>query len=519
MIKYFSRKLINIQIGKRKYPFVLKRASLFFPFWKIQLFLKWEITLGLRYINLCILIFELFFSLNCISRQIPIPKDRLIAKTFESKKLENKKIPYYIFFPNSYYQQPNQKYPLILFLHGRGERGNNLELLKRQALPKMIAEGNNEFPFILIAPQLPESKEEWYTNDLITFVDEIESDYSIDENRIYLTGISLGGNGVWKLATEFPNKFAAVVPISGWGDTSRICRLRNENVWAFHGAKDTLILPERTLEIVERLQYCNPNVKSTLYPNAKHDAWTDTYKNSDFMKWLLEQKRNQIKLKEDRTNQSKSPHTKINPLKIIVIGDSVGISISWGLNEFVVDNYHLTLDNFAKVSTGLSYPKAYNWNEKLSEFLAQKKYDLGIVLLGANDTQSISLDKEKFSLYSEAWRNEYKDRIRKIANQFLKAGMKLYWVELPPMGPTNYHLDTRYVNECFKEVAEELRFKYISTTFVLGDKKGNYQKYLTYKGKRTLMRADDDIHLTVVAAKLIVKEIMKEIFLDYSFLE
>ena len=464
-----------------------------------------------------VVIFLILIFINCISRQIPIPKERLIQSILESKKLERKKISYLIFKPNSYYIGNTKNLPLVLFLHGRGERGNDLELVKRQALPKMIAEGNTEFPFILIAPQLPESEEEWYTKDLISLVEEMESEYSIDENRIYLTGISLGGNGVWKLATEFPNKFAAVVPISGWGDTSRICRLRDSNVWAFHGAKDTLILPERTLEIVERLQYCNPNVKSTLYPNAKHDAWTETYKNPEFMKWFLNQRKKDFK--EEKQSQNKPIHTKSNPLKIIVIGDSVGISISWGLNEFVQDNYHLTLDNFAKVSTGLSYPKAYNWKEKLGEFLSKKKYDLGIVLIGANDPQSLSTETGNVSIQTEAWRAEYKERIKAIVEMFQKVKMKLYWIELPPMGPGKYHLETRYINICFKEVSDELGFTYIPTNYVLGDEKGQYQKYLPYRGRKTLMRADDDIHLTVVAAKLIVREILKKIFVDYYFPE
>ena len=102
---------------------------------------------------------------------------------------------------------------------------------------------------------------------------------------------------------------------------------------------------------------------------------------------------------------------------------------------------------------------------------------------------------------------------------FQKVKMKLYWIELPPMGPGKYHLETRYINICFKEVSDELGFTYIPTNYVLGDEKGQYQKYLPYRGRKTLMRADDDIHLTVVAAKLIVREILKKIFVDYYFPE
>jgi hypothetical protein len=462
------------------------------------------------------LIFLLLFTLaNCISRQIPIPTERLIPKVFTSKKLSQKQIPYLLYQPKSYFTNQREELPLVVFLHGRGERGNDLEMLKRQALPKMIAEENTEYPFLMIAPQLPESEEEWYTKDLMTLIEEIESEYSVDENRIYLTGISLGGNGAWKVATDYPNKFAAVVPISGWGDTSRICRLKNENVWAFHGGKDTLILPERTLEIVERLQYCNSTTWFTIYPNAKHDAWTETYHNENVMNWMLEQRKK--KSKEKESNNKKPKFTKSNPLKILVIGDSIGISISWGINEFVQANYHLTMDNFAKVSTGLSYPKFYNWPEKLDELLEKKKYDLGVVLIGANDPQMMKTDAGGFLFKTDEWRVEYLGRIKVIAEKFRKAKMNLYWVELPPMGPAKYQSDTRYINACFKEASDINQFTYLSMTNVLGNEKGEYEKYLPYRGRRTLMRADDDIHLTVVAAKMMVREILTKIFSDYEF--
>lgn len=468
--------------------------------------------------QVCILILlsTLLFT-NCISRQIPIPKERLIPKVFSSKKLTHKQIPYFLYLPKSYYTNQYQPLPLVLFLHGRGERGNDLSLIKRQALPKMVVEDNAEFPFIMIMPQLPEIEEEWYTKDLLTLVEEIESEFSVDENRIYLTGISLGGNGSWKLAMEFPEKFAAVVPISGWGDTSKVCRLKNANVWAFHGMKDTLILPERTIEMVDRLKLCNPNVKITLYPKATHNAWTDTYHNPEFMDWFLQQKK--TKQKKDEANIKKPIHSKKDPLKILVIGDSVGISISWGLNEFVQANYHLTMDNFAKVSSGLSYPKFFDWDAKLSELLSLKKYDLGIVLIGANDPQAMTKDKTQFTFKTDAWKQEYKERVKSIVDQFHQYKMNLYWIELPPMGPVKYHNNTRFINACYKEASELNHFTYISTTYVLGNEKGEYSKYLPYRGRRTLMRAEDDIHLTGIAAKLIGNELLKQIYSDYDFPE
>ncbi len=474
--------------------------------------IRWSLNLSK---TLPVLLIAIVFFSNCITRQVPIPKERLIVKSFSINSKHHKEIPYLIYLPNSYYTNSKEPMPLVLFLHGRGERGNDLNLLKRQALPKYIAEENADYPFIMIAPQLSESEEEWYTQDLIKLIEDIESDYNIDEDRIYLSGISLGGNGVWKLATEYPNKFAALIPISGWGDTSRICKIRNTNVWAFHGARDTLITPDKTIDVIDRLQYCNQNTWYTIFPNAKHDAWTEAYKNSILIEWMLEQRK--LKPKADQVKAKKGKITRSNPLKILVIGDSIGISISWGLNEYVQANYHIVLDNFAKVSTGLSYPKFYNWPERLEEFLKQKKYDLGIVLIGANDPQMMISDLGNVSFRTDEWKKEYLERISTIVNKFYAAKMNLYWIELPPMGPSKFHSETRFINSCFKEASERYNFTYISMTNVLGNENGEYEKFLPYRGKRTLMRADDDIHLTVVAAKKMVREILIKIFSEYEF--
>ena len=135
-----------------------------------------------------------------------------------------------------------KKCPLIIFLHGAGERGNNLDLLKKHGIPKIV-EQNPDFPFITLSPQCP--KDSWWTSELRLLnglVDKITKSYQVDMSRIYLTGLSMGGFGAWSLASMNPDLFAAIVPICGGGEPDRAARaLKNMPVWVFHGAKDTVV--------------------------------------------------------------------------------------------------------------------------------------------------------------------------------------------------------------------------------------------------------------------------------------
>ena len=151
-------------------------------------------------------------------------------------------LEYLLFLPNSYDHSPDKKWPMIIFLHGAGERGNNLELLKKHGIPKII-EQNPDFQFITASPQCP--KDSWWTGELRLLnelVDEITNKYEVDTSRIYLTGLSMGGFGTWSLASMNPERYAAIAPICGGGEPGRAARaLKNMPVWVFHGAKDTVV--------------------------------------------------------------------------------------------------------------------------------------------------------------------------------------------------------------------------------------------------------------------------------------
>lgn len=194
---------------------------------------------------------------------------------------------YLLYLPKDYDKQ--ESWPLILFLHGAGERGNDLELVKKHGPPKLIAAGK-DFPFIVVSPQCP--KERWWEPiELVALLDELSGKYKVDSDRIYVTGLSMGGFGSWRLAFYAPDKFAAIAPICGGGEKYWAKRFAHLPVWAFHGAKDTGVPPERSQIMVDELKKKGGKPKLTIYPEAGHDSWTVTYDNPKFYEWLLEQKR------------------------------------------------------------------------------------------------------------------------------------------------------------------------------------------------------------------------------------
>ncbi|MGD8240603.1 MAG: prolyl oligopeptidase family serine peptidase [Armatimonadota bacterium] len=195
---------------------------------------------------------------------------------------------YLLYLPQGY-EEGDEAWPLMLFLHGAGERGDDLERLKILGPPK-IAEERQDFPFVLVSPQCP-ADEWWSIQVLDALLDEIIAGYRIDEDRVYLTGVSMGGYGAWMLAGHRPDRFAALVPICGGGLPPMTQKMVHIPVWVFHGAKDDMVPIERSRVMVDTLRGFGGNVKFTIYPEAKHDSWTETYDNPDLYEWLLEQRR------------------------------------------------------------------------------------------------------------------------------------------------------------------------------------------------------------------------------------
>lgn len=194
---------------------------------------------------------------------------------------------YLLYLPKDYDQQDS--WPLLLFLHGSGERGTDLELVQKHGPPKLIGEGK-DFPFIVVSPQCPVSRT-WEPIELIALLDDIAQKHKVDQDRICVTGLSMGGYGTWRLASFAPERLAAIAPICGGGETFWAKQFAHLPTWAFHGAKDTGVPVERSQVMVDALKKSGGDPKLTIYPDAGHDAWTETYNNPEFYKWLLEQKR------------------------------------------------------------------------------------------------------------------------------------------------------------------------------------------------------------------------------------
>lgn len=203
---------------------------------------------------------------------------------FSKQVSKTEQINYLLYLPSEY-QNDRRSWPLMVFLHGSGECGNDLELVKRNGPPKIVEEAK-DFPFVLLSPQCPLGG--WWSSETLNILlDEITNNYRIDRDRIYLTGLSMGGYATWSFAIEFPDKFAAIAPICGGGDANAVCSIRQLPVWVFHGAKDNVVPIESSEEMVTALRACGGNVRFTVYAEAGHNSWTAAYDNPELYKWFL----------------------------------------------------------------------------------------------------------------------------------------------------------------------------------------------------------------------------------------
>jgi predicted peptidase len=187
------------------------------------------------------------------------------------------------------YDPAGPRWPLIFFLHGAAERGSNLRVVKRHGPPKFL-DRRPEFPFIVVSPQCP-TDTRWSLEVLEPLLADVITRYAVDPDRVYGTGLSMGGFGTWGLAIADPTRFAAIAPVCGGGAPALVCAIRHLPVWAFHGAKDEVVPLQRSVEMVEALKACGGDVRFTVYPEAKHDSWTATYANPELYSWFLAHRR------------------------------------------------------------------------------------------------------------------------------------------------------------------------------------------------------------------------------------
>lgn len=228
-----------------------------------------------------------------------------VPDQIEGEAPSHEQMDYLLYLPEGYGRDPEKQWPLIFFLHGAGDDDNDSGFVMSFGLPEVLykKEQPENFPFIVVSPQAFPNWAWWSGDTLVilnALLDEVIDTYQVDPDRVYLTGLSMGGYGSWHLATAYPERFAAMVSISGSGyrtpsipSEETLCRLQDLPVWAIHGAQDPISAPEGSRLYADALEVaCNSEVKWTLYPDAGHfQAYARAYRDPALYNWLLEHSR------------------------------------------------------------------------------------------------------------------------------------------------------------------------------------------------------------------------------------
>jgi predicted peptidase len=211
-------------------------------------------------------------------------------------------LPYRLLKPVN--PQALERFPLVIFLHGSGERGTDNEAqLKHIKNLFLDPKNRGKYPCYVLAPQCPKD-EMWAEHNrdgsmkptptdptalVLQLIEQVSKEFPIDENRIYVTGVSMGGFGTWDLLARYPDKFAAAVPVCGGGDKNTAAKIKDIPVWAFHGALDPTVLPRQSREMIQAIQKAGGKPGYTEYPDVKHDSWVQTYQEPHLLPWLFKQ--------------------------------------------------------------------------------------------------------------------------------------------------------------------------------------------------------------------------------------
>jgi predicted peptidase len=188
--------------------------------------------------------------------------------------------------------RPTERWPVVLYLHGLGDRGYEIQKVRQYGLPRYLDEGNN-YPTIVAAPQCREGVD-WRPKELIVLLGLLGNQFSIDENRICVVGESMGSYGAWELASELPEKLAAAVPLCGGGGPKQAEKLIHLPIWAFHGEGDDIIPPSESREMVDAIKLLGGQARLTLLPGQGHDLRDVPWKNQELIERMLSQRQGVI---------------------------------------------------------------------------------------------------------------------------------------------------------------------------------------------------------------------------------
>ncbi|MAS96297.1 MAG: phospholipase [Verrucomicrobiales bacterium] len=226
-----------------------------------------------------------FGAVVCLLLSVSARADQS-AQSFKKQVNETIGLDYLLYVPADYSEESEKEWPLVVFLHGAGERGADLEKVALHGPPAKVKAGES-FPFILASPLCPEGG--WWTDEpVLEFIGHLEETLKVDTSRIYLTGLSMGGYGTWHFATRAPERFAAIAPVCGGGIPYLMRWIKEMPVWAFHGGKDTVVPLDESERLIKKLkEFQNEDAKLTVYPEAGHNSWTEAYDTAALYEWLL----------------------------------------------------------------------------------------------------------------------------------------------------------------------------------------------------------------------------------------
>ena len=231
-------------------------------------------------------------------------KDAFEPKTCHDAS--GKTLPYRIMAPKDY--DPNKKYPLVLFLHGAGERGtDNLIQLVHGMNDFSKDENRAKYPCFVVAPQCPTGKRwvevDWTLDShkqlpddsetmklVLALLSSLQKEYSIDAKRLYVTGLSMGGYGTWDLITRYPHMFAAAAPVCAGADETKASLVAKVPIWTFHGDKDTTVKVSRSRNMIAAIEKAGGKPKYTEYPGVGHNSWKSAYSDPKLLEWMFAQK-------------------------------------------------------------------------------------------------------------------------------------------------------------------------------------------------------------------------------------
>lgn len=223
---------------------------------------------------------------------------------FRTIRVQGRDYPYAIFVPRDY--DASRRWPMLVFLHGRGECGTDGSKPLAQGVGTAIMLEPQRWPMLVVFPQKPTPQSAWEDHDeaVVAMMDEARREFNIDERRLYLSGLSQGGHGTWAIAANHPDTWAAIAPICGYGDPAVIApKVKDIPTWCFHGDADNVVPVKQTLDMAAAIRTAGGDPRVSIFPGVNHGSWDRAYRDEGLAAWLLEHRRHERRSAGDITGR------------------------------------------------------------------------------------------------------------------------------------------------------------------------------------------------------------------------